>query len=63
MIVLLLLPPVDLEAPVPEVPSRNLPSIFCQVVPKYLVAGFSELVVSRISPTEYGQKFLNYKLY
>ena len=43
--VLELLPPVALLAPLPEVPNRNLPSIFCQVVPKYLVAGFVERVV------------------
>lgn len=45
-IVLELLPPVALLAPLPEVPSRNLPSIFCQVVPVHLVAGFVVDVVT-----------------
>nr|DAQ92306.1 MAG TPA: hypothetical protein [Caudoviricetes sp.] len=34
-----------LLAPLPEVPIRNLPSIFCQVVPKKILDGLVELVV------------------
>ena len=34
VIVLVLLPPVCPLAPEPEVESKNLPSIFCQVVPR-----------------------------
>ena len=45
MIVLLLLPPVALLAPLPEVPSKKRPSIFCQVVPKNTELGLVELVV------------------
>ena len=43
--VLLLLPPVALEAPLPEVPSKKRPSIFCQVVPRKVLDGLVELVV------------------
>ena len=45
VIVLLLLPPVCLLAPLPLVPKRNLPSIFCQVVPRKTLDGLVELVV------------------
>ena len=45
LIVLVLLPPVCPLPPEPEVESKNLPSIFSHVVPKYLVAGFVERVV------------------
>lgn len=62
-IVLVLLPPVVPLAIEPEVDKRNLPSIFSQVVPKYLVAGLLDKVVIQISPIEYGQKFLNFFLY
>lgn len=44
-IVLVLLPPICPLAPEPEVESKNLPSIFCQVVLKYLVAGLLDKVV------------------
>ncbi|MDH6457651.1 hypothetical protein M2102_001279 [Fusobacterium sp. PH5-7] len=44
-IVLVLLPPVCPLALLPLVESRNLPSIFSQVVPKYLVAGLLDKVV------------------
>ena len=44
-IVLELLPPVTLEAPLPLVPSKKRPSIFCQVVPRNRLEGLVELVV------------------
>ena len=46
-----MLPPVNLEAWLLEVPSKNLPSILLQVVPSHVVEGLTELVVTYISPT------------
>ena len=45
LIVLVLLPPICPLALLPEVASKNLPSIFCQVVPRKRVVGFVERVV------------------
>lgn len=44
-IVTVLLPPTCPLVLLLDVASRNLPSIFSQVVPKYLVAGLEDKVV------------------